>query len=189
MYTQYCKTGHACEHNFLYFVFCHRILPKSILIWYYASAKNSLLTHLYCSRCYWQNLSPLLNGWGLGAWPASINIFNYESFLLHTYVYLLGLRRDSDIKFFFYQETDDEQERADQERKRATARQQWGVVRRYVQDRIKQRKRNRGGWNKDKAMNRLRAQAKISLKPDQVRKELFERWEYIVTLSHVTEVS
>lgn len=72
------------------------------------------------------------------------------------------------------QETDEE-ERADRERKRATAIQQWGVIRRYVQDRIKQRKRNRGGWNKEKAMNRLRAQAKISLKPDQVRKELFER--------------
>lgn len=60
-------------------------------------------------------------------------------------------------------------------RRQAKARQHWGVIRRYVQDRTKQRRLNKGAYNKEKSLNKLRAQARLQLKPDQVRRELFEK--------------
>ena len=69
----------------------------------------------------------------------------------------------------------DEEEIAERERRRATARQHWACIRRYVQDRIKQRRNKKMGFNQDKAFKRLRAQAKASMNPEQARRELYEK--------------
>ena len=63
----------------------------------------------------------------------------------------------------------------DKERKRVRARQHWGLIKRYIEDRVQQRRKKKGGFNKSKAFSRLRAQAKATLNPEQARKDIFER--------------
>ena len=68
------------------------------------------------------------------------------------------------------------EEQLEAERRKAMARQHWGIIKRFIQDRIKQRaRRRRRGYNTERTLNQLRAQARIGIKPEEVRRELFVR--------------
>ena len=61
------------------------------------------------------------------------------------------------------------------EKKKAAARYHWGLIRTHVNDRIRARRKRKMGFNKDRAMNKVRAQAKAALHPEHARRDIFER--------------
>ncbi|XP_067936863.1 uncharacterized protein [Watersipora subatra] len=75
--------------------------------------------------------------------------------------------------------SEDEETKEKGEKNRERARYHWEILRRYIDDRIRERRKKKGGFNTGKAFNKLRAQAKVTLNPDQTRRDIFYRYGII----------
>ncbi|KAF6035300.1 hypothetical protein EB796_006390 [Bugula neritina] len=74
------------------------------------------------------------------------------------------------------EESEDEETVIERENRRTRARKHWEIIRRYVYDKTKKRRKKVGGFHKDRAFNKIKAQAKAKLNPAQTRREIFERY-------------